>query len=125
MQNYNSKLKTFQVQVGEDVDQIMQKLQAVQAEIGVKSHDKKSLFLSKECTTIWGMFTLLESMLVDPTHFQDLLSMVSGFTTCEANVHAKLSSLDKEHKEFFEFVTILNFEVKNHLHLIHLQSSSI
>jgi hypothetical protein len=124
IQSLNVNLKQFQLLVGDNMDTVFQRVQELKADIGFKPLDQDPSFLSDECTTIWEMFTMMKSMLIDPSQFQQLHSTISALFTKDSYISTRLTALEQGTADLHEFTTILNSELDNHSKLLQVTSPS-
>lgn len=124
IQSLDANLKQFQLLVGDDMDTVFQRVQELKADIGFKPLDQDPSFLSDECTTIWEMFTMMKSMLIDPSQFQQLHSTISALSTKDSYISTRLAALEQGDADLHEFTTILNSELDNHSKLLQVTSPS-
>lgn len=113
IQGLDARLRQFQLAVGEDVDQLTSKLQEVKSVVGAQPSDG-TIDIADECTTIWEMFTLLRSLIIDPTQLQLLESKVTSLNNGHQSLSGKLSSMEKNTSDLAELLTLLSSEQENY-----------
>lgn len=79
IQKLDSRFFDFQLAVGDDMDQVMTKIQDVKAIIGTSSASTLHFTgPTDECNTIWETFTLFHNLIMDPAIIQSLETRVSS-----------------------------------------------
>ena len=73
--------------------------------------------LSEECSTIWETFTLLRTLIVDPTEFLSLENKLVA-STLKVDLHdKKLQALTETSNELGELVQVISAEEENQTRL--------
>jgi hypothetical protein len=70
--------------------------------------------VADECTTIWEMFTLLQSLIIDPTQIQLLESKIMSLNTGHNSLSGNLSAMEKNTSDLAELLMLLSTEQENY-----------
>jgi hypothetical protein len=113
IQQLDSKLRDFQLAVGEDVDSLLTRVHEVKVLVGVQPTDGSLLSITEECSTIWEMFTMMRSLILDPAKVLDLETKVHGIVASDKNTTHKVRDLERSQAEIVELVSLLITEQEN------------
>ncbi len=111
IQKLDSRFFDFQLAVGDDMDQVMTKIQDVKAIIGTSSASTLHFAGSTdECNTIWETFTLFRNLIMDPAIIQSLETRVSSFALQQSATSDKVKEHDLALRDMNELVQLLGTE---------------